>query len=52
MKFDRFDFERYFRSFFILPTIQIIINEQCLLQDNFSIQIHWLNLHCRWRWIK
>lgn len=52
MKFDRFDFEKYLDTFYVLPTILIITNDMLLLRKNLSIQLHWLCFHFRWRWIK
>lgn len=51
MKFDRFDFCVIVNDFYILPTIRISTQYE-LLDGNFNIQFHWLNLHYRWRWIK
>lgn len=52
MKFDRFDYLISCYPFYILPTIIIVVNDMILLQENISIEFRWLNLHCRWRWMK
>ncbi len=52
MKFKDFQFEIHRDWFFILPTIVVIGKDYRYFADNFSIEVHWLVWHMRWRWIK
>jgi hypothetical protein len=52
MKFNDFQFEIHWEWFFILPTIVVIGKDYRYIGDNFSIEVHWLVWHMRWRWIK
>ena len=51
-KFDRFHHDRCFSFFFVIPTIEVVINEQYLMEKNLSIRLNWLGFHLGWRWIK
>lgn len=52
MKFDRFDFEIFKHWIAILPSAEILTEDMVLTVDSFTVQIHWLCFHLRWRWIK
>lgn len=51
MKFDKMEFEIWKNTWYILPTIIYLRNEPYLACRNFSIELHWLCLHFRVRWI-
>ena len=36
---------------YIIPSIEFTINELVYGRPNFSIQLHWLCFHMRWRWL-
>jgi hypothetical protein len=51
-KLERKDFEIWKQDIFLLPTFRIAINDVVYIQENFSIEFHFLVWHGRLLFIK
>ena len=52
MKLFRKNFEVWKDDIYILPTIEIRINNMMYEEKNFSIMFHWIVFHARLLWLK
>ena len=52
MKFRGFMFMNDWSWIVIFPTIALFRNEPVYRDRNFTLCLHWLGWHCRWRWIE
>ena len=52
MKLFRKNFEVRKDDIYILPTIEIRINNMMYEEKNFSIMFHWIVFHARLLWLK
>lgn len=43
----RFDFEIYWKSFFLLPSLSFLRDNMVYARPNFAIKIDWLIFHAR-----
>lgn len=52
----RLDFEIYWKSFFLLPSLSFLRDNMVYAKPNFAINFDWLMLHARllfmrpWQW--
>lgn len=47
MKLNRKDFQVWKDHIYILPSIEVVINDMIYTQKNVSITFHWLVFHAR-----
>lgn len=52
MKLFRKNFEVWKDDIYIMPTIEIRINNMMYEEKNFSIMFHWIVFHARLLWLK
>lgn len=43
----RFDFEIYWKSFFLLPSLSFLRDDMVYVRPNFAINFNWLGFHAR-----
>ena len=51
MKFTRFKFEKEWDWFFILPSINLFINDMRIRDKNIRLCVDWLGWHFMWLWV-
>jgi len=52
MQFKRFQFMTDWEWLVLIPTIQLIRNEQIYMDKNFRVSLHWLGWHLSWLWVE